>query len=291
MNHLWMALRPYTMIAPALIVFLLFFIYPIGYMVYLSFHDWNFVSPDKNFVGMNNYRELYDHPEFLQSVENTVIFTLLSVGITTVIALLLALWINKPTKLYGFVQGAIFSPHIISLVSIAMLWMWLMDPQYGLLNWLLDLFGLPQSEWLASPDTALYSLVIVAIWKSVGFNTLILIAGLQSIPSYLYEAAELDQSSPFTSFLKITLPLISPTLFFLVIINVISSFQVFETIDIMTQGGPLNSTSTLVYFIYEYGFRFFQLGYASAAGVVLLIVLSIFTVLYFLLVSRRVHYQ
>ncbi|GAK05284.1 sugar ABC transporter, permease protein [Geomicrobium sp. JCM 19037] len=271
--------------------FLLFFIYPIGYMVYLSFHDWNFVSPDKNFVGMNNYRELYDHPEFLQSVENTVIFTLLSVGITTVIALLLALWINKPTKLYGFVQGAIFSPHIISLVSIAMLWMWLMDPQYGLLNWLLDLFGLPQSEWLASPDTALYSLVIVAIWKSVGFNTLILIAGLQSIPSYLYEAAELDQSSPFTSFLKITLPLISPTLFFLVIINVISSFQVFETIDIMTQGGPLNSTSTLVYFIYEYGFRFFQLGYASAAGVVLLIVLSIFTVLYFLLVSRRVHYQ
>ncbi|GAK13731.1 carbohydrate ABC transporter permease [Geomicrobium sp. JCM 19039] len=291
MNHLWMTLRPYTMIAPALLVFLLFFIYPIGYMVYLSFHDWNFISPDKNFVGMNNYRALYDHPEFLQSVENTVIFTLLSVVITTVIALLLALWINKPTKLYGFVQGAIFSPHIISLVSIAMLWMWLMDPQYGLLNWLLELFGLPQSEWLASPDTALYSLVIVAIWKSVGFNTLILIAGLQSIPSYLYEAAELDQSSTFTSFLKITLPLISPTLFFLVIINVISSFQVFETIDIMTQGGPLNSTSTLVYFIYEYGFRFFQLGYASAAGVVLLIVLSIFTVLYFLLVSRRVHYQ
>ncbi|GAK01456.1 carbohydrate ABC transporter permease [Geomicrobium sp. JCM 19055] len=153
------------------------------------------------------------------------------------------------------------------------------------------MFGLPQSEWLASPETALYSIILVAIWKSIGFNTLIIIAGLQSIPPHLYEAAALDQSSRFTSFAKITFPMISPTLFFLIIMNLIGSFQVFETIDIMTQGGPLQSTNTLVYYIYEYGFRFFQLGYASSAGVILLIVLSILTVLYFFLMSRRVHYQ
>ncbi|GAK08221.1 carbohydrate ABC transporter permease [Geomicrobium sp. JCM 19038] len=283
--------RPYLMVAPAIIVFVLFFIYPIGYMIYLSFHEWDFISPDKQFVGLDNFAGLSEHPEFLKSLENTFVFTFFSVGITTVLALLLALWINRPTRFYGFVQGAVFSPHIISLVSIAMLWMWLMDPQYGLLNWGLEMFGLPQSQWLASPETALYSIILVAIWKSIGFNTLIIIAGLQSIPPHLYEAAALDQSSRFTSFAKITFPMISPTLFFLIIMNLIGSFQVFETIDIMTQGGPLQSTNTLVYYIYEYGFRFFQLGYASSAGVILLIVLSILTVLYFFLMSKRVHYQ
>ncbi|WP_227002769.1 carbohydrate ABC transporter permease [Salicibibacter kimchii] len=288
---IWARIRPYIMVAPAMIVFLLFFIYPIGYMIYLSFFEWDFISPVKDFVGFDNFTGLAQSNEFHQVIQNTIIYTLLTVGVTTVISLLLAIWLNKPSKAYSFVQGAIFSPHIISLVSIAMLWMWLMDPQYGLLNWILNVFGLPGSEWLASPDTALLSLVLVSVWQGIGFNTLIIIAGLQSIPPHLYEAAELDQSSRWTTFYKITLPMVSPTLFFLIIINLISSFKVFETIDIMTQGGPVNATNTIVYYIYEYGFRYFQLGYASSAGVILLIVLTIFTALYFWVAGRRVHYQ
>ncbi|WP_416147582.1 carbohydrate ABC transporter permease [Salipaludibacillus sp. HK11] len=287
----WKQLRPYVMITPALLVFIIFFIYPIGYMIQLSFFDWDFVSPTRDFVGLQNFSDLLGSEGFRQVLNNTVVYTFLTVTFTIVIALLLALWLNRAGGIFGFVQGAIFTPHIIALVSVAMLWMWLFDPQYGLINWMLTLVGLPQSEWLTHPNTSLISLVIVAVWKSVGFNALVFIAGLQSIPKDMYEAAELDQSSRWTTFYKITLPMLSPTLFFLVVINVIGSFQVFESIQIMTQGGPINSTSTLVYYIYEYGFRYFQIGYASAAGVILLIVISIMTFFYFHLLSKRVHYR
>lgn len=287
----WSRLRPYAMIAPAMIIFLLFFIYPIFYMIYLSAFDWNFVSPAKSFVGFQNYIELFQAKEFIQVLKNSLIYTALTVFFSIGIALLLAMWLNKSGIFYGFVQAAIFSPHIISLVSVAMLWMWLMEPSYGLLNWLFSLVGFPKLEWIAHPKTALYSLVTVAVWKGVGFNALVFIAGLQSIPKDLYEAADLDQSNRFTTFYKLTLPMLSPTLFFLIIINMISSFQVFETIAIMTKGGPVNATNTLVYFIYENGFRFFKIGYASAAGVILLIVIAILTLIYFSLLAKKVHYR
>jgi sn-glycerol 3-phosphate transport system permease protein len=288
---LWVRLRPYVMIAPAFAVFVLFFIYPIVYMIQLSFFSWDFVSPTKTFVGLQNFIDLFSSPEFRQVLHNSFLYTFLTVICGISIALALALWLNRSGIVYGFVQGALFSPYIISLVSVAMLWMWLLDPQYGLVNWVLGLIGIAPQEWLTHPDRALISLVIVAVWKGVGFNTLVFIAGLQSIPQDMYEAAELDQSSRWRTFTHITLPMLSPTLFFLVIINMIGSFQVFETIDIMTQGGPINSTNTLVYYIYEYGFRFFQIGYASAAGVILLILVALLTFLYFVLLSRRVHYR
>lgn len=288
---IWNQLRPYVMVTPAITIFLLFFIYPIFYMMYLSLFSWNFISPIKDFVGLQNFIELFQASEFLQVLTNSLVYTLLTVSFSIGIALLLALWLNKSGIFYGFVQGAIFSPYIISLVSVAILWMWLMDPQYGLLNWLLGLVGLPHLEWLSHPDTSLYSLVIVAVWKGIGFNTLVFIAGLQSIPKDIYEAAELDQSSKWTTFYKLTLPMLSPTLFFLIIINMIGSFQVFETIAIMTKGGPINSTNTLVYYIYENGFRFFKIGYASAAGVVLLAVVSLLTIIYFKLLAKKVHYR
>ncbi len=287
----WSRVRPYAMVAPALIIFLMFFIYPIFYMIYLSVFDWNFVSPTKNFVGLQNYLDLFQAKEFIQVLKNSFVYTLLTVAFSIGIALILAVWLNKSGFFYGFVQAAIFSPHIISLVSVAMLWLWLMEPSYGLLNWLFKLVGLPKLEWIAHPDTALYSLVTVAVWKGVGFNALVFIAGLQSIPKDIYEAAALDQSNRFTTFYKLTLPMLSPTLFFLIIINMINSFQVFETIAIMTKGGPINSTNTLVYFIYENGFRFFKIGYASAAGVILLVVIAILTFIYFRLLAKRVHYR
>lgn len=289
--NVWRLIRPYAMVAPSIITFGVFFIYPIFYMIYLSVHSWDFVSPEKPFVGLDNFAELAGSREFIEVLGNSFNYTLMTVSLTIVVSLFLALWLNRKGVLYGIVQGAIFSPHIISLVSVSLVWMWLMDPQFGLLNWLLASIGLPRLEWLSHPDSSLLSLVLVAVWKGVGFNTLVFIAGLQSIPSELYEAAELDESSRLTTWYRITLPMLSPTLFFLVIINLIGSFQVFETIAIMTQGGPVNSTNTLVYYIYQYGFRFFKIGYASAAGVVLLAVIGLLTLLYFKLLSKKVHYR
>ncbi|NGP44881.1 sugar ABC transporter permease [Bacillaceae bacterium SIJ1] len=288
---MWQRLRPYVMIAPAVCIFLLFFIYPIFYMMYLSFFDWNFVSPDKDFVGVSNFTTLAGDEEFRQVFRNSLIYMAAVVALTISLSLLLALWLNQKARIYGFVQGAVFSPHIISLVSVALLWMWLMDTDHGLLNWVLGLFGLPKVDWLTSPDMALWSLILVAVWKGLGFNALVFIAGLQSIPPDMYEAAALDESGPVRTFFKITLPMLSPTLFFLTVINMIGSFQVFESISIMTQGGPINSTNTLVYYIYEYGFRFFKIGYASAAGVILLVMLAILTIAYFKLMERKVHYR
>ncbi|WP_199615999.1 carbohydrate ABC transporter permease [Paenibacillus alkalitolerans] len=284
-------LRPYGMVLPAIIVFSLFFIYPILYMIYLSMFDWNFISPDKTFVGLQNFIDLFQDSEFVQVLRNSTIYTVLTVSLTIAISLLFALWLNRTGIFYGFVQGAIFSPHIISLVSISLLWSWLMDPEYGLLNWVIGLFGFGKLAWLSHPSTSLISLVIVAVWKGIGFNTLVFIAGLQSIPNDIYEAAALDKSKPWRTFAKLTFPMLSPTIFFLVIINMIGSFQVFETIAIMTQGGPVNSTNTLVYYIYQYGFRFFKIGYASAAGVILLFIVGLLTILYFKLLANRVHYR
>ncbi|WP_195574172.1 carbohydrate ABC transporter permease [Paenibacillus sp. 1001270B_150601_E10] len=287
----WSRLRPYVMVAPSIVVFSIFFIYPIFYMIFLSFYNWDFINPVKEFVGFNNFVELFEDNKFLQVLSNSLNYTILSVSLSIVISLLLAMWLNREGAWYGFVQGALFSPHIISLVSVSLVWMWLMDPKFGLLNALLDMVGLPKLEWLSSPDSSLLSLVLVAVWKGVGYNALIFIAGLQSIPKDMYEASALDEANWWRTFYKITLPMLSPTLFFLIIINLIGSFQVFETIAIMTNGGPVNSTNTLVFYIYEYGFRYFKIGYASAAGVVLLVVVGLLTLVYFKLLSRKVHYQ
>ncbi|MCL6458952.1 MAG: sugar ABC transporter permease [Gorillibacterium sp.] len=288
---LWPRIRPYAMIAPSIAVFGIFFLYPIAYMVYLSLHSWNFVSKDKAFVGIANFRELFADEQFRTVLGNSFQYTLLTVGLTLLLSLLLALWLNRPGWSYRFVQGAIFTPHIIALVSVSLVWMWLMDPRYGLLNWLLQSVGLPPSQWLNHPKSALLSLVMVAVWKGVGFNALVFIAGLQSIPRDIYEAAELDESRPLTTLFKLTLPMLSPTLFFLAIINLISSFQVFDTISIMTQGGPIDATNTIVFYIYQYGFRFFKIGYASAAGVILLVAVSMMTVIYFKLLNKKIHYR
>ncbi|WP_134684648.1 carbohydrate ABC transporter permease [Brevibacillus migulae] len=285
-------LRPYLYVAPALLFFALFFFYPIVYMIYLSFQDWTLLNLEEmEWVGLDNFSTLFSDPDFHLVLKNTLIYTFLTVFLGIAIAFFLALWLNRKAKIYGLVQGAIFSPHIISLVSVSMLWMWLMDPQYGLLNAMLESVGLPPSTWLADPGTALYSLVLVSVWKVVGYNTLIFIAGLQSIPQDIYESAALDRSPAWRTLYKITIPMLSPTIFFLLVINTISSFQVFDTIYIMTQGGPVNSTNMLVYYIYEQGMDFYNGGIASAASVVLLGLAGVLTLFHFLFLAKRVHYR
>lgn len=290
-ESVWQRWQSYFYISPAILIFFLFFLFPIGYLFVLSFTSWNLISPDIQFVGLENYQELFDSKDFHEVLLNTFIYTFATVALSMVISLGFALLLNRPGMLPGFIQGAIFSPHVISLVSISLLWLWMMDPQYGLLNAGLELVGLPKSKWLASTETALWSLVLVGVWKVVGYNTLIFIAGLQSIPQEVYEAAALDDTGPWRKLTRITIPLLSPTIFFLLVISTISSFQVFDTVSIMTQGGPANSTNMLVYYIYQYGFDFFKIGYASAAAMILLIFVGLLTFFHFRLLARHIHYR
>lgn len=288
---LWQRVRPYVLVAPALSSLLVFFIYPIFYMSYLSLTDWDFLSPTKPFIGLGNFVDLFRDALFWQVLYNSLIYTVLSVGLNVGLAVLIALWLNRPGFWKGILQGVVFSPHIISMVSVALLWMWMMDPQYGLINSFLSGIGLPKLAWLKSPHTALLSLVLVSVWKSVGFYALIVLAGLQSIPKEVYEAANLDNAPGWRAFTKITVPMLSPTLFFLTVIGLINSFQVFDTISVMTGGGPINSTNTLVYFIYQNGFVFFKIGYASAAGVLMMAIVAALTFFHFKVLEKRVHYR
>ncbi|MBS4190611.1 sugar ABC transporter permease [Bacillus sp. FJAT-49705] len=284
-------ITPYIFIAPAILVFSVFYIYPLMYMGYLSFHSWNFISVEKPFVGLDNYIRIFSDPIFYETVWNTLKYAFFTVALIVIIAIPLAIWLNQKGRIFTAAQGAVFSPHIISLVSVSMIWMWIMDVDYGLLNWIVSLFGVKSVGWLTNPNVAMYSLIFVSVWKSLGYYTLIIIAALQSIPKDLYEAAAIDKASKWRVFSKITFPMLTPTIFFISIIALINSIQVFETIDIMTGGGPINSTTTLVYYIYEEGFNNFHLGTASAAGMVLLFILMLLTILYFKVLSNRVHYQ
>lgn len=279
---------PYGLIAPSMILFGVFMIYPIIYMVYLSFYKWNMLS-DKVYIGFKNYINMFRNPEFMQVLSTTVKFMVGTVSGSIILALLLALYLKNNTKINRFMQGVIFAPYIVSLVSIAFIFMWMMDSDLGLFNYVLELLHLPKVRWLEDPKVAIFSLVIVNIWKGVGYYTIIFISALQSIPPYLYEAAKLDKTSRIKTFFRITLPMISPTLFFVTLTGIISGLKVFETINIMTGGG--NSTNTLVYNIYEYGFSYYKIGYASAMGVILMLLIGILTLIYFKTLSKKVYYR
>ncbi|MDF2960843.1 MAG: binding-protein-dependent transport system inner rane component [Paenibacillus sp.] len=289
-KRIWEAVRPYLMILPAMTGIFLFVIYPVIYLIYLSFYKYNLMNKDKSkFIGFDNFTQIFTREDFYIALTNTVIYTVGVVVLTMLISLLIAVWLNKKSRFNAIVQAGIFSPHIISIVSVALVWMWLMEPNHGMLNFLLKAAGLQPSQWLQSSNTAMMSVIIVSVWQNIGYYTLIIVAALQSVPPSIYEAAALDNASKFKIFYKITLPLISPQLFFILIIMTIGSFKVFDTVKIMTGGGPNNATTTLVYYIYE--FRTNSIGYASATGVVLMAIIALLTFIYFRLLSKKVHYQ
>jgi sn-glycerol 3-phosphate transport system permease protein len=281
---------PYLMIAPTMAVSLVFLVYPILYMIKLGFYKWNMVGEMK-FIGLDNYRALMTDPEFLQVLKNTCQFSFWTVAGCMILGMMFALYLNKNARFERLVQVIMFTPYVLPMISIAFIWMWIMDGDIGLINYILGFFGIEKVRWLDDPDVAMYSLILVNIWKGVGYYTLIILSALQSIPKYIYEAAELDQAHPVTTFFRLTLPMLSPTLFFLSITAVISSFKVFETVNVMTAGGPQNSTTSLVYYIYQYGFQFYKIGYASAAGVILMVIVGAFTLVYFGCLQKKVHYQ
>ncbi len=287
---IWERIRPYVLVAPAMTGIILFVIYPILHLIYLSFFKYNLINKAKSkFIGWDNYHQIFTREDFYKALTNTVVYTVSVVVVTMVLALLMALWLHRKSRWNAIVQAGIFTPHIVSIVSISLVWMWMMEPNVGFLNYLLKAFHLPTSAWIQSSHSALMSVIIVSVWQAIGYYTLIISAALQSVPASIYEAAALDNASRSKVFFKITLPMISPQLFFILVIMTIGSFKVFDTVQIMTGGGPNGATSTLVYYIYS--FRTTNIGYASASGVVLMAIIGLLTFVYFRLLSTKVHYQ
>lgn len=286
-------IKPYLLLLPAFIGIGLFTIYPVIKAIYWSFFKVNQLNQSKTrFVGLNNYTYLLTNKNFLKTLKNTGVYTLWTVIIILLIAIVLAVWLSKrQDKMTKFTQAAAFTPHITSMVTIAMIFSQMMNPQIGLFNEALKALGLPTCQFLQSSDTAMASVIFVATWKSIGYYSLIIIGALQSISPSIYEAAALDNAGELRTLTKITIPMISPQLFFTLIVMTIGSFKVFDTVRLLTDGGPNNATSTIVYYIYKTVFWDSNVGRACAASVILLVCVGILTVIYFKLLSRKVHYQ
>jgi multiple sugar transport system permease protein/raffinose/stachyose/melibiose transport system permease protein len=270
----------HLMILPCYVIYLFFVLLPVLMTVWFSFRDYDLFS-QSNFVGIDNFIRLVKDPLFLVSVKNTFVYALGTIVPQIVLGLLLAVLLNTNVPGKGFFRLAFYIPYLVSMVSVAMLWLWIYDPASGVLNRFVKLIGLPPQRWLFDMKLALSSLMVMGIWKMSGYNMIIYLAGLQQIPTQLYEAADIDGINSFRKFLHITVPLIQPTTFFLIVINTIQSFAVFEQVNIMTDGGPSNATTTIVHQMYERGFVDFQMGYASSMGVFLLLITILLTIFNF----------
>ncbi len=286
-------LMGYLMAMPAIVLLIAFTVYPLCYLRYRSFFGGSIISKNPKFVGFENYKALAESADFHQVLMNTAIYTVITVGLTMVLAVIIAVWLNgkRNEKMNGITQTLIFTPHIISMVSVSTLFLWLMDSKNGFLNAILVMLGFEPYTFLASPETALLSVSLVSVWKGLGYYVLLIMAALQNIPTSVYEAAEMDDTPPLRTFFKITLPMISPTILFTSVVAVIASFKVFDSISIMTGGGPVNSTNTLVYYIYDFAYSYGKPGQACAAGMVLLLFVCVVTYVQFLVGKKRVHYQ
>lgn len=284
--------KDFMFAVPSLIFLGLFLYYPLMNSVYISFTNWNMTKPVKKFVGTDNYVKLFKNEDLYQSLKVTLHYTLLDVVLTLTIGLLLALLFNVfRSKMYAVMRGIIFMPHYISMVIAAMVFTWIYNGQYGLLNRVTDLMGFEPIQWLTNPSTALPALVAVSVWKGVGFAMMLFISGMRGIPNEYYEAAAIDGASGLSRFRYITLPLLSPMTLFLVITTFISSMQVFQSIDIMTNGGPLQATNAIVYWIYTMAFTEFKTGRASALVMILFVIILVLTIIQWLVSRKQVHYE
>lgn len=274
-------IKGYLFILPNFVGFFIFMAVPIIIGLVISFTDYNgFGIPD--FVGISNYIEMFQDEYFQISFLNNMLYTLVTVPGTIVVSLLLAVAVNVGIKGSGLFKTMFFFPTITSMVAVGIVWSMIFNPYTGPLNQILKAIGIDNPPmWLASSDTALLTVMLVAIWKQAGYYMVIILAGLQSIPKQLYEAAEIDGAGAISRFFKITLPMLSPTMFMVLILNIISSFQVFDLINIMTEGGPGRATNVLVYRIYQEGFQQLQFGYASAMAYFLFLIVLIVTLVQF----------
>jgi sn-glycerol 3-phosphate transport system permease protein len=260
-------LSPYALLGPTLVLLSIFFLYPLLVAVKDSLYRWDLLTPP-TFVGLSNYATLWERGELGRAFRNTLLYSSVVVVGSMALGLVFALALDRPGKIVAIVRGAVFSAYVISWVAVALLFMWLLDRDAGLFSKLVALLGLGNVSWLGDPHVALYTLAAVSIWKITGYAMIIFLAGLQDIPPVLHEAAALDGAGPVVRFFRITWPLLRPSAVFVGTTGLIMSFQAFDVVRIMTQGGPVHATELFVYVIYEQIFQNLRVGRASALVVV-----------------------
>lgn len=283
--------NPYVLIAPAEIIALGTTVLAMCFCIYMSLMRWDLISGEMEFVGLYNYRYIFTDELFLTSLKNTIIFVLMTVLVGLCLHVLIGMLLNKNRLGHNLVQTVIFTPYIISTVAIAVIFKYMMQPTGGIFNQILSWLHLPTSNWYLGEESALVSLAVITIWQGLGYGVLIVISGLRSIPGYVYEAACLDKARKGTVFRRITLPLLSPTIFYLLVTSSVGTFTTFDIISMMTDGGPGTSTYMLAYYIYMQGIRFMHYGRAMAASVVLLIITATLSAISFAVAGKKVHYQ
>ncbi|HEX2864650.1 MAG TPA: sugar ABC transporter permease [Deinococcales bacterium] len=287
---LWNEKIGYLFILPSFAHLTLFLLVPLAFSLYLSFHDWNGPSfQNAPYIGLDNYNFMLGDFRFWNALKNSAYYTVLAVPLGMIVSLGMAVVMNLKLRGSYFFRTLFFMPVISSWVAVSVVWITLLDPNAGVLNYILSLVGLPGVNWLGDPRWAMIAIVIVATWKGAGFSMVIWLAGLQGVPRELYEAASIDGAGAWAQFRFITVPMLAPTTFFLLITGIIGSFQVFSPVYVMTKGGPLGATDVVVFRIYQRAFTEFKMGYASAQAWVLFAIIFVLTLLQLWYMRRNVN--
>lgn len=279
-------------IIPALILATVFVLVPIVQVFYLGFTDWHLLKGTRNFIGWDNYSYLLQDEKFLKSIRNTFIFSFIKIPLDMVLALSCAVLLDQVVPFRRFFRAAYFEPVVVPVVASALIWIWFYDPNIGPFNQILQWLGLEPLQWLHSEKTAMLSIILFATWKGLGYDIVIFLAGLQSVPNTYVEAAKIDGATSWQIFRKIKLPLLSPVIYFVLLMGIVNSFKVFTEISVMTpKGGPLYSTAVMVFYIYEQAFNRSMMGRAAAAAVILFVIVLILTQIQKIVGSKHVHYD
>lgn len=275
---------------PALILLLAFWFIPMIVSLFISFTDWDYISPTFSLVGLENYSSLLADKEFYKVLVNTLVFAVFTVVPTMAIGLALAMALNKKIAGSTFYKAIIFSPWVTPMVAVSIVWSWIFQPEVGILNFLFSSLGLPKIDWLGSSTWAMPAVIIVTVWKGIGWVMIFYLEALQRVPADLYESASIDGAPKWRRFRYVTLPMISPTTFFLLIITTIDALQAYDQIQVLTQGGPAGSTRTLLYMYYQLAFEQFNMGRATAVSTLLVLITALLSVIQFIASKRWVHY-
>ena len=275
---------------PNLVLFGLFTFWPMIENVRLSTQRWDMISPVRLGVGLDNYRYLIESNTFHQVLGNTAYFTVAAVGLSLVLGLVVALLLNQPLRFRDGARAVVFAPTLLSGAAIGIVWSYIFDPRYGLMAQVLSWVSVSSPDWLNRPEWSMPAIIIVYVWKNMGFAAVIFLAGLQAIPRDLYDAARVDGANVWWRFRSVTIPMLSPITFFLLITSILNTFQAFDIIRVMTQGGPVDSTNTLIYYVYEQGFIALNAGRSAAASLVLFALMMIITLVQLRFTERGVHY-
>lgn len=282
----------YLLVSPAFFLFILFTFIPIGWALLLSLQNFNIFANHGSFVGLANYSAAVHNPAFWNSLWDTAYYTLGSVPLTIALGLLVAVALShRKVRWQGVFQTVFFLPYIVSSVGASLVWKWLFDTNFGLFNTVLGWFGIGAVPWLTAPGPAMPAIILMSIWGGIGFDVVLFQAGLKAVPRELREAAEVDGATSGQTFWRVTFPLLAPTTLFVLIISMINAVQVFTNVQVMTDGGPLNATNVIVFYIYQEAFQFFNLGYGSALAMILLAITLGLTALQLRASRRFVYYE